>query len=90
MLAGEVVEAEQDVTILDQLGDRLVVFDVVSFREELEGRLCLSFGFRLPDVVQMTLGFSLQGFWHCIEHIPALAGSHELSAISLSGDITPR
>ncbi len=50
-----VVEAEKHIAVLDQIGDRLAIFDAVSFDEKIERGLGGSLGFGLPDVVQVAL-----------------------------------
>lgn len=69
MLRWEVIERQQHVTILDQLGDSLFVFHAVGFNEKIKGGVGLGLGFRLPDVVQMALGFDLHGFRHRVQDI---------------------
>jgi len=66
------VKGQQRVPVLDQLGDRLVPFHAVGLFEEIEGGVGLGAGLSLPDVVQMALGFGLDGFGQRIEHVHGL------------------
>jgi len=67
-----VVKGQQCVPVLDQLGDSLVPFHAVGLFEEIEGGVGLGAGLGLPDVVQMALGFGLDGFGQRIEHVHGL------------------
>ena len=56
VLGRVVVKGQKRLAILDQLGNGLVVFDAVGFDEEIESSAGPGLGFRLPDVMEMTLG----------------------------------
>lgn len=60
MLGGEVVEGEQVGAVLAQAFHRPVIFHAVSLDEEVEGDICLGFGFGHPDFLQVRLGLGLQ------------------------------
>ena len=72
MLGREVVEAQQAFTVLDQTLCGLVVFCAVGCDEEVEGGFGVGPSLGHPDVVQMALGFGLQGFGHLVEHVGGL------------------
>lgn len=59
VFGGKVVEGQEPLAIFGQFCDRLVVFDAVGLDKEIKGLTCVSLGLRLPDVVQMALGFGL-------------------------------
>ena len=49
-----VVEGQQRLAVLDQLGDRLVPFHTVCFDEEIKGDVGFGFGLGLPDVMEVA------------------------------------
>lgn len=55
----EVIEGEKHVSVPNQLGDRLVVFDTIGLDEEIEGGIGFRPGLGLLDIVQMALGVAL-------------------------------
>ena len=59
MFGWEIIEREQHVTVFDQLGHRFFVFHPVGPHEKVERGVGISFGFRLPDVMQMAFGSGL-------------------------------
>ena len=72
MLGWEVIESQQCVSVLDQLGDRLAPFHTIGFDEEVEGDVCFGLCLGLPDVVQMAFGLGLHGFRHRVQHVHGL------------------
>ena len=72
MLGWDIVEGEQAFTVLDQALDRLVVLHAIGFDEVIEGGLRVSLGLGHPDILQMTLGFGLQGLWRLVQHVGGL------------------
>ena len=68
----QVVEGEQIGLVLGQAFDRPVIFNVLSFNEEIEGGIRSRLGFCHPDVLQMRFGFRLDRFRHGIEYLRRL------------------
>ena len=66
------IERQKRVAVLNQLGNGLLVFHAVGFDEEIEGCVGFGFRFRLPDIVQMALGFGLHRLGHRVQHVAGL------------------
>ena len=88
-LGPEVKKAEQNLAVLDQLGDGLVVFHAVGLDEEVEGDTGLGLGVGLPDVVQVPFGLGLHGFRHRVQNIAGLLHPASLLA-GAAEDLTQR
>jgi len=76
-----VVKGEHRIPVLDQLGDRLVIFHTIGFDEEIEGGVGFGFCLGLKHVVQTA--FSLDQLRHRVEHI---AGFMEPAALFFRGE----
>ncbi len=72
MLSREAVEGEQHSPVFGQFPNRLVIFRAVGFHEEIEGGPGFGLRFRLPDIMQVALGFGLHRFGHGIENVSGL------------------
>ena len=59
-----IIEGQQRIPVLDQLGRRFVPFHAIGFDKEVEGDVGFSFGFSLLDVVEVAFGFRLHGLRH--------------------------
>lgn len=67
-----VIEGQQRIAVLDQLGDRLVPFHPMGFDEEVEGDVGFGLFLGLPDVVQMAFGLGLHRFPQRVEYVHRL------------------
>lgn len=68
----DVIEGEQPVTVLDQLGDHLIILDTVGFDEEIESGTGGLFRLSHSDVLEIRLRFLMEGFRHRDQHIGCL------------------
>ena len=59
-----IIEGQQRIPVLDQLGHRFVPFHAIGFDKDVEGDVGFSFGFSLLDVVEVAFGFRLHGLRH--------------------------
>ena len=59
MHGGEVKERHELVAILLQARDRIWIFGLVGFYEQIKCLVGIIFGFRLPDILQCPPGFRL-------------------------------
>ena len=64
VLGREVIEGQQLRAILNQLGGGFLVFHAVGIHEETEGGIGLFLCLGHPDILQISLGFFVQGFGH--------------------------
>lgn len=72
MLGRVIVEGQQRIPVLDQLGDRLVPFDAIGFGEEVEGGIGCGLRLGLPDVVEVAFGLGLDGLRHRVQDVHGL------------------
>ena len=78
VFSGEVIEGEQDVTVLGQAFARGGVLRLVLFNEFIERFLGIGLRLGLPDFMQIRLGFRLNTFGHLVEHVGRLVNPASL------------